>query len=227
MPLRCSCRDSHSLYQAQTDTDQVDAADQIDVEAAYYRQPALPAPEFKNLAAAMDAIGRRIDPAKDTLLLVLTSHGSSDHHLSVQFFPLGMDALCPRMLKAMLKRAGIRYRVVVVSACYSGGFLDALEDGNTLIITGSGRTRTSFGCSTERNFTYFGEACFRDAPNRASSFTKALVVARCIMGAREAHEGDGPSEPQMFVGRKIAGMLTSVNTGSAGIPTAAAGNDEQ
>ena len=164
---------------------------------------------------------------EDLLFLYLSSHGDSDHHLTVQFSPLGLDDLSPPALKAMLDHAGIRYRVVVVSACYSGGFLDVLKDDNSLIITASRRDRTSFGCDADRDFTYFGEAYFRDALNRTTSFVKAYGLARRTVGEREAREGDEPSEPQIFVGKNIARILKNLATNAQNGPGLAGERDEQ
>ena len=63
----------------------------------------------------------------------------------------------------MLDDAGIRNRVIVVSSCYSGTFVDALRDDDTLVMTASAKDRNSFGCSNEADFTYFGKAYFDEA----------------------------------------------------------------
>jgi hypothetical protein len=49
-------------------------------------------------------------------------------------------------------------KVIVVSACYSGGFIDPLQDDRALVITASRPDRRSFGCADESYFTYFGRA---------------------------------------------------------------------
>ena len=43
--------------------------------------------------------------------------------------------IAPETLRHALDEAGIQRRVVVVSACYSGGFVPALQDEHTLVIT--------------------------------------------------------------------------------------------
>jgi hypothetical protein len=67
-----------------------------------------------------------------------------------------------------LREAGIRWKVVVVSACYSGTFVEPLADNHTIVITAASRSRTSFGCSDERHLTYFGEAFYREERVQAS-----------------------------------------------------------
>src|SRR5208283_3297530 len=88
----------------------------------------VPFATVSNLRATLSQIGDIIDPDQDVVLLYLTSHGTRDHKLSVEFPPLELEALTPAGLKQMLDDAGIKWRIVVVSACYSGGFIDPLKD---------------------------------------------------------------------------------------------------
>ena len=97
--------------------------------------------------------------------------------------------------------------MIVVSACYSGGFVEPLRDNNTIVITAAAPDRTSFGCESGRDFTYFGEAFFRDALAKTASFTEAFEIARQIVSQREAAERLPASAPQISVGRSIAELL--------------------
>ena len=87
-----------------------------------------------------------------------------------------------------MDRSGIRNRVIVISACYSGGFLDVLKDEYSLIMTAARRDRQSFGCGDTSVFTYFGEAYFVQALTREYSFIKAFYAAKRSIEQREAHE---------------------------------------
>ena len=144
---------------------------------------------------------------EDTLFLFLSSHGYRDHRLSAVQPPLELASLTPTALARLLQDAGIKWRVIVVSACYSGGYIEPLRDDNTIVITASAAERTSFGCETGRDFTYFGEAYFRDALERTRSFTQAFELAKASVAKREADEGLTPSLPQMWVGRAIGERL--------------------
>ena len=79
--------------------------------------------------------------------------------------------------------------MVVVSACYSGRFVEPLRDENTIVITAAAPDRTSFGCEAGRDFTYFGEAFFRDALARTASFTEAFEIARQLVTSRRRPSG--------------------------------------
>jgi hypothetical protein len=167
----------------------------------------LPLANAHNLESALRAVAQRMNRNEDVLFLFLTSHGSRDHRLSVQFAPLPLNDLPATRLKALLDASGIRHRVIVVSACYSGGFLDVLKDENSLILTAASRDRTSFGCGTEADFTYFGQAYFVEALQDTRSFIEAFGKAQRWIAVREKAEGKEPSLPQLHVGAGIVPKL--------------------
>jgi hypothetical protein len=171
----------------------------------------LPVASVSNLEAALGMIGERMDPDEDVMFLYLTSHGSPDPFLAVEFWPLGLKQLTPNMLKGMLDRAGIKWRVVVVSACYSGGFIDPLKDDHTLILTAARADRTSFGCANENQYTEFGDAYFNHQLRHESSFIEAFARARAAIEDKERAEGRTPSsKPQIFVGQAIRAKLAQL-----------------
>jgi hypothetical protein len=163
------------------------------------------------LAEALRRVGSTMDRNEDVLFLFLTSHGSHDQKFTIQFPPLQLADLTPPDLRRMLDDAGIRHRVVVVSSCYSGGFVDALRNDDTLVITASAADRNSFGCSNEADFTYFGKAYFDEALRTTDSFIEAFNMAAPAIAAREKKEDFEPSNPQIFVGSRIAATLEAVS----------------
>jgi hypothetical protein len=160
-----------------------------------------------NLELALHGVAERMDRDEDVLFLYLTSHGSKHAELSVSFWPLNLNPLSAGGLRRMLDEAGIRWRVVVISACYSGSFIDALEDDHTLVITAADKDRTSFGCSNENEYTYFGEAYFKHALTDTVSFVEAYEIARQWVTRREIGEGREPSLPAMHLGEAIESHL--------------------
>ncbi len=167
----------------------------------------VPFATVSNLRATLSQIGEIIDPDQDVVMLYLTSHGTRDHKLSVEFAPLELDQLTPADLKDMLDSAGIKWRIIVVSACYSGGFIDPLKDDYTMIMTASAADRTSFGCGSESDATYFGDALFQHALRVEDSFVKAFAQAKARIEERERAENLKPSQPQIFVGGAMAAKL--------------------
>ena len=119
-----------------------------------------PVASVTSLRASLMRVGEVMDKDEDLLFLFLTSHGSQTHRFSLDLWPLQLHELEPGKLRALLDESGIRNRVIIVSACYSGGFVNSLKDENTLVISASAVDKNSFGCSNEAEWTYFGKAYF-------------------------------------------------------------------
>jgi hypothetical protein len=114
-------------------------------------------------------------------------------------------------LAAALQESGIKWRVIVISACHAGSFIDELRNPNTMVITASAGDKTSFGCSDERDLTYFGEAFYRDALPDAKSLRDAFETAKAAIGAREKREDiDEASDPTAFFGEAIERHLATL-----------------
>ncbi|UFS69585.1 C13 family peptidase [Geomonas sp. RF6] len=160
-----------------------------------------------NLERTLVAVGQAMNRDSDVLFLFLTSHGSPEHVLAVDNPPLELDGVTPEMLRRMLKKSGIRWKVIVVSACYSGGFVDPLKDADTLIMTAADATHESFGCGFGEKFTWFGEALLNEALRRTWSFPAAFEEARTTIRKWETEQGETPSNPQIHLGSKVAPAL--------------------
>ena len=162
-----------------------------------------------NLLAALHQVGARMDPDEDVLFLYLTSHGIPGV-LEVQFEPLQLNDLTAAALRKMLDDTGIKWRVIVVSACYSGSFIAPLKTDTSLIVTAARADRVSFGCSHENDFTYFGRAYFDEALRQTYSFVEAHDAASKTVGRWETDENLKPSLPQIHVGAAIRPKLEEV-----------------
>ena len=170
----------------------------------------LPFATAGNLDRALSGLGRVMNRDQDVLFLYLTSHGSREHELAVDNRPLDLDGLTPERVRRMLQKSGITWKVVVVSACYAGGFIDPLKDDHTLIITAADATHESFGCGYGEKFTWFGEAFLDDALRNTFSFTAAFQQARETIRQWEKEQGETPSNPQIWVGKAMEGKLVSL-----------------
>ncbi len=166
-----------------------------------------PIASVNNLSVALQAVAARMDKSNDALFLFLTSHGSPHHDLSVEFWPLELNILPAARLKSLLDESGIVNRIIVVSACYSGGFIDVLKDDHSLIITAAAHDKTSFGCGAKSKFTYFGEAYFKEALKSKKSFLEAFELAKESIEKREQRENIEASNPQIYIGAKIEAVL--------------------
>jgi hypothetical protein len=132
-------------------------------------------------------------------LLYFTSHG----------VPTAMvfgDAprMTPDMMVNIVRRAcGARPTVVIVSACYSGIFINALSAPNRMVLTAASRERTSFGCGADETYPWF-DGCIIEALPTAADFLALAADARaCVTRKEQEHAVELPSEPQLFVGSEM------------------------
>jgi len=174
-----------------------------------------PAATVTNLREALNEIGAAIDVEQDVVMVYLASHGSRRHVLEVALPPLELAPLTAPALRTLLDGAGIKWRIVVVSACYSGGFIEALTDDNTLILTASAADRASFGCGHRSDVTFFGGALFQHGLAHYDSLLAAFEAARERVAEREkAGAFTPPSDPRIFVGPAMADKLRELDRGS-------------
>jgi hypothetical protein len=160
---------------------------------------------IKTLAATLEAQAKKLNGESDVLFLILTSHGSREG-LAITAGRL-VETLTPANLAELFQRTGVRHKVVVISACYSGVFIPHLADVDTLIITAADANHSSFGCEDKAKWTYFGDAFFNVALRRAASLKDAFVLARSVVEKRELREGFEPSRPQMAGGANVEPLL--------------------
>ncbi|TBU78589.1 C13 family peptidase [Phytopseudomonas daroniae] len=151
----------------------------------------------ENLRRAVQAIAERSGP-EDLVFIYLTSHGSRGHELNLDQPRLQLADLPADELATLLQPLADRHKVVVISACYSGGFIPALKDDKTLLMTAARADRVSFGCSEEADFTYFGRALFAEALQQTDDLQRAFDLASAAVAEREQTDGFEPSEPQIW-----------------------------
>jgi hypothetical protein len=162
------------------------------------------------LRYALQGVAAKMDLDHDVLFLALSSHGSSEWLLSVRNGYLPLADLAPEDLDAMLDDAGIKWRVIVISACYAGGFIDALQNPFTIVLAAAAPDRTSFGCSNERELTYFGEAFYRDSLPLDVPLREAFAMAEQRVGEREQAEGVRGSLPTAYFGSELERRLAEL-----------------
>jgi hypothetical protein len=165
-----------------------------------------------NLQRAIDRMAQKMDREEDILFIHLTSHGAHNSRLAASFEPLEVDEVTPDLLKTWLDAAGIRYRVISISACYSGAWIGPLGTPDTLVMTAADAHHTSYGCGRKSDLTFFGRAMFDEQLRTTYSFETAHREARTVIEQREIKAGkdDGYSNPQIFVGEKIRGKLAAL-----------------
>lgn len=169
-------------------------------------QEQLPMATHVSIQRSLARMGTLMNRDSDVLFLYMTSHGEvNQFELSNE--PIAMEPINPKWLRETLDASGIRWRVIVISACYSGSFIPALQSPDTLIITASAADRSSFGCTNEADYTYFGRAFFDEALRENASIQTAFEQARQTVTKWEKAQGFAPSEPQWVMGANMKLML--------------------
>ncbi|WP_189402776.1 C13 family peptidase [Arenicella chitinivorans] len=163
----------------------------------------------QSIADALKALGQKMNVEQDVLFLYMTSHGSSEHDFYLNHDSIKLPNLSPSELKAMLDLAGIKWRVLMVSACYSGGFVPVLKNETTMLITAADSKSKSFGCSEDSEMTYFGRALFQEvlAKNASLSLVDAYPKAAKLIAEWEDDEELKPSNPQLSAPKEIVDKL--------------------
>lgn len=156
----------------------------------------------ENLTRVVQALAERTGE-EDLVFIYLTSHGSRRHELNLDQPRLQLADLPASELAALLAPLKDRNKVVVISACYSGGFIPPLKDEKTLVMTAARADRVSFGCSEENDFTYFGRALFAEALAETDNLERAFELAKERVAEREQSDGFEPSEPQIWAPRGV------------------------
>ena len=166
----------------------------------------LPLANQRNFAAAVHALAQVLDKEADVLLLLMTSHGQPSG-FALRLPSDVVSELTPQEVAAVLDHEGIKNRIVIVSACFSGSFVPPLANDNTIVLTAADAKNTSFGCAPERDWTYFGDAFFRQSLRPGRDFQHAFDNARVLIQGWELMDGARPSNPQGHFGPLLVTKL--------------------
>jgi hypothetical protein len=154
------------------------------------------------VAAIHQALKTSAQTARSGCLFYLSSHGGPEGAV------LGEDLLRPTLLAALIDDAcPARPAVVVVSACYSGVFLPALQRPDRMILTAARPDRASFGCGESDRYPFFDD-CFLSSARQARDFIALGSAVQACVARKEAEVGAAPaSEPQVWIGPALRPFL--------------------
>ncbi len=182
----------------------LDAGFSRDTMVDYSLRPDVPDPTTAQaaLAGITEVTGR----ATKGCLIYFTSHGS----------PAGI-VFGPSMMLAPVDTArlvrgwcGDRPTVIVISACYSGVFKEALSGPNRIVMTAASRVTSSFGCSADAKYPYFDGCVLESLPNTNDFLTLAHATRACVTRRETEENLTPPSEPQFFVGANMQLMAPTL-----------------
>ena len=111
----------------------------------------------------------------------------------------------------MLGALGIDRRLVIVSACYSGIFVRALAGEETAVLTASSGDRSSFGCQSDNDWTFYGDALINHALRKPQPLAAASAEATALVATWENAGQLTPSLPQTSIGEKARLWLTELD----------------
>jgi hypothetical protein len=156
-----------------------------------------------HLAVALARVAETLDRHEDALILFTTSHGAP-FGLYYNDADNGYGAISPNRLRAMLDQLGLRNRLLILSACYSGVFVPVLASPSTAIVTAASADRTSFGCAADNDWTFFGDALVNRALRKPQPLPAAFTEAQGLIAGWENEVRQPPSQPQIAVGPRTA-----------------------
>jgi Peptidase C13 family len=164
--------------------------------------------------AAFDAFSAQAQTAQAGCLFYFTSHGVPSGMV------LGGEGILKheRLAGLVQEWCGERPTVVVISACFSGGFLPALKAPNRMIMTAARPDRTSFGCGAGDTYPYF-DACVLESLPTADDFINLASMTRTCVALRERQtRAWPPSEPLTYVGDGVEDLFVFLNFEREQIP---------
>lgn len=163
-----------------------------------------------NLAIALGGVAAKMDPKEDVLILFTTSHGNPANGLAYKDQSFGYGMIGPQRLADLLDGFGIKRRMAIISACYSGIFVPMLANETSVIITAASDHTSSFGCVPGNDWTYFGDAFINNALRTPVTLETAVAQAFARISEWEKKDALFPSQPQFSRGEKSGAWLESL-----------------
>lgn len=181
-----------------------------------------------NFNAVLGRFGKLIDPNEDLVVVFITSHGSPDGNVVVQEKGRLAGGIRAPHLRQSLQQAGIRTKLLLISACFAGNYILPFSNDDTVILTAAAADKTSFGCEPQRDWTYFGDAMFNHVLRGGTGIVEAFDMARGVIARwedslhanwqamspsqRASNQEPQPSNPQKNVGDNALAVITKAES---------------
>lgn len=159
----------------------------------------LPRGTPETFGIALARIAELMNKGEDVLVVYTSGHGTP-FGLYYNDGDNGYGAISPNRLYDVLERLGIRNRLLILSACFSGIFVPRLSSDSTAIVTAASADRSSFGCVAENDWTFFGDAMINHALRKPQPLRAAFNEANGLITGWEAQFPVRPSQPQVSIG---------------------------
>lgn len=168
----------------------------------------LPSFDEMMLDKSIDLIRATAGP-RDLVVIAVSTHGQpgrlSNKVGTVQRKPIDTGFMAQRLRK--LSQVNV---LLIISACYSGSFAEALKnDGfeRVLVITSARTDRTSFGCSPAETSTWFVQALSQavgelSVGGRPPNWSQVMGRARQLVSQWEQSRSLVASVPQIWIAER-------------------------
>ena len=185
----------------------ISMAEKIDAQAIIFKlnNPALgqdadwPYATAENIQIVLAEIGK-LARDQDKIVLLFSTHGNINL-LSVNASTTYYRGIDSQNLRDWLVPLRVKPTTLILSACYSGSFLEPLQLPNRIILTASAKDRTSFGCQFHSSNTFFIEALIGKTLDPSLSINQVADQASLgVARLEKAQNLSPPSMPQKFVG---------------------------
>ena len=170
------------------------------------RSAGLPKGSIRALMMTLASIAEKMDTDEDVLVLYTTSHGLPQG-LAYHYGNTGYGILSPHRMRDTLRDLGIKRRILIISACYSGVFVPFLASPDGAVLTAARSDRTSFGCRAENDWTFYGDALINNALRKPQGIEAAAKEARNAIAGWERAARVTPSQPQTSIGNSAKEWL--------------------
>jgi len=160
---------------------------------------ALPRGTPETFGIALARIAELMNKTEDVVVIYTSGHGIP-FGLYYNDGDNGYGAISPNRLHDIFEQLGIRNRLLILSACFSGVFVPRLQSDTTAIVTAASADRSSFGCVAENDWTFFGDAMINHALRKPQPLRAAFDEANGLITGWEAQFTVRPSQPQVNIG---------------------------
>jgi hypothetical protein len=176
-----------------------------------------------HLALALARAAALMDRDEDVLILYTTSHGTPRAGLNYKHAVYGTGVITPDQFAGMLDAHQLQNRLIIIQACFSGQFVPVLATPRTVVATAASSMHSSFGCSPDNDWTFFGHALINQAMRQADTFARQFRRALVTIIGWEQKLGIEPSNPQIRIGSESSGWLAALDARGHAVPATPVG----
>lgn len=121
-----------------------------------------------------------------------------------------LEPIGTAVLKRWMAPLHGRDTVLLLSACFAGSFIPALQEPHRIVFTAARADRASFGCQAGAEHTIFGAALLQAFASPRTSLRDAVTATRATVADRErALHVTEPSQPQVSIGVDVTRLYNA------------------